>query len=52
VDALLLFEVIVIIFTGFYGPSKTVFGSTREIGVFEMSEKGLLDVPNPRGISG
>ncbi len=27
--------------------TKNRFGSTNEIGVFEMTEKGLLDVPNP-----
>lgn len=26
---------------------KNRFGSTNEIGVFEMSDKGLLEVPNP-----
>ena len=26
---------------------KNRFGSTNEIGVFEMSDKGLIDVPNP-----
>lgn len=26
---------------------KNRFGSTNEIGVFEMSEKGLMEVPNP-----
>ncbi len=26
---------------------KNRFGSTNEIGVFEMSDKGLVDVPNP-----
>lgn len=27
--------------------AKNRFGSTNEIGVFEMTEKGLADVPNP-----
>ena len=26
---------------------KNRFGSTNEIGVFEMQEKGLVEVPNP-----
>ena len=26
---------------------KNRFGSTNEIGVFEMSEKGLIEIPNP-----
>jgi DNA repair protein RadA/Sms len=28
---------------------KNRFGSTNEIGVFEMGEEGLLEVPNPSG---
>ena len=26
---------------------KNRFGSTNEIGVFEMKDKGLVEVPNP-----
>jgi DNA repair protein RadA/Sms len=29
---------------------KNRFGSTNEIGVFEMTGKGLMEVPNPSGI--
>jgi len=29
---------------------KNRFGSTNEIGIFQMSENGLLEVPNPSGI--
>ena len=29
---------------------KNRFGSTNEIGVFEMVEKGLVEVPNPSGL--
>ena len=28
---------------------KNRFGATDEVGVFEMGEKGLLDVTNPSG---
>jgi DNA repair protein RadA/Sms len=30
---------------------KNRFGSTNEIGVFEMGENGLLDIPNPSHVS-
>ncbi len=29
---------------------KNRFGSTNEIGVFEMNEKGLMEVPNPSAV--
>ncbi len=29
---------------------KNRFGSTNEIGVFEMSDKGLLEIPNPSAV--
>jgi len=29
---------------------KNRFGSTNEIGVFEMNEKGLIEVPNPSAV--
>ena len=29
---------------------KNRFGSTNEIGVFEMKEKGLAEVPNPSAV--
>ena len=33
--------------TGYSGESRTVSVATNEIGVFEMQEKGLAEVPNP-----
>ncbi len=47
VDALLLFEGDRDHFYRILRAAKNRFGSTREIGVFEMTEKGLRDVPNP-----
>jgi len=47
VDALLLFEGDRDHFYRILRSVKNRFGSTREIGVFEMTEKGLRDVPNP-----
>jgi DNA repair protein RadA/Sms len=50
VDALLLFEGDRDHFYRILRAMKNRFGSTREIGVFEMSEKGLLDVANPSSV--
>ncbi len=50
VDALLLFEGDREHFYRILRSVKNRFGSTREIGVFEMVSKGLLDVPNPSAI--
>lgn len=50
VDALLLFEGDRDHFYRILRAMKNRFGSTREIGVFEMSEKGLMDVPNPSSV--
>ncbi|MBN2356787.1 DNA repair protein RadA [candidate division KSB1 bacterium] len=47
VDALLLFEGDRDQFYRILRAAKNRFGSTREIGVFEMTERGLRDVPNP-----
>ncbi|NLP08883.1 DNA repair protein RadA [bacterium] len=47
VDALLLFEGDRDHFYRILRSVKNRFGSTREIGVFEMTEKGLRDVANP-----
>jgi DNA repair protein RadA/Sms len=47
VDALLLFEGDRDHFYRILRAAKNRFGSTREIGVFEMTEKGLRDVSNP-----
>lgn len=47
VDTLLLFEGDREQFYRILRAAKNRFGSTREIGVFEMRENGLLDVPNP-----
>ncbi len=47
VDALLLFEGDRDHFYRILRSVKNRFGSTREIGVFEMTEKGLRDVSNP-----
>ena len=33
--------------TGFYRSVKNRFGSTNEIGVFEMRQDGLVEVANP-----
>jgi len=30
--------------------AKNRFGSTHELGVFEMTERGLIEVPNPSGV--
>ncbi|HOT97584.1 MAG TPA: DNA repair protein RadA [bacterium] len=50
VDALLLFEGDRDHFYRILRASKNRFGSTREIGVFEMTEGGLRDVPNPSAV--
>jgi len=50
VDALLLFEGDRDHFYRILRAAKNRFGSTREIGVFEMTEKGLRDVPNPSAV--
>ncbi|HNW60606.1 MAG TPA: DNA repair protein RadA [bacterium] len=50
VDALLLFEGDRDHFYRILRAAKNRFGSTREIGVFEMSERGLRDVPNPSAV--
>jgi DNA repair protein RadA/Sms len=47
VDALLLFEGDRDHFYRILRAAKNRFGSTREIGVFEMTERGLRDVANP-----
>lgn len=47
VDALLLFEGDRDHFYRILRAMKNRFGSTREIGVFEMTERGLIDVENP-----
>jgi DNA repair protein RadA/Sms len=50
VDALLLFEGDRNHFYRILRAVKNRFGSTREIGVFEMGENGLRDVPNPSAV--
>ncbi|HPG38030.1 MAG TPA: DNA repair protein RadA [bacterium] len=50
VDALLLFEGDREHFYRILRAVKNRFGSTREIGVFQMAGKGLLDVPDPSAI--
>lgn len=50
VDALLLFEGDRNHFFRILRAAKNRFGSTNEIGVFEMTEKGLVDVSNPSEI--
>ena len=50
VDALLLFEGDRDHFYRVLRAVKNRFGSTREIGVFEMNEHGLCDVPNPSAV--
>jgi len=50
VDALLLFEGDRDHFYRILRAVKNRFGSTREIGVFEMVNKGLLDVPDPSAL--
>ncbi len=50
VDALLLFEGDREHFYRILRAAKNRFGSTREIGVFEMLESGLKDVPNPSAV--
>ena len=50
VDALLLFEGDRDHFYRILRAAKNRFGSTREIGVFEMTESGLRDVPNPSAV--
>ncbi len=50
VDALLLFEGDRDHFYRILRSIKNRFGSTREIGVFEMTENGLEDVPNPSAV--
>ncbi|MBN1999015.1 DNA repair protein RadA [candidate division KSB1 bacterium] len=50
VDTLLLFEGDRDHFYRLLRAVKNRFGSTREIGVFEMNEKGLQDVPNPSAV--
>jgi DNA repair protein RadA/Sms len=50
VDALLLFEGDREHFYRILRAVKNRFGSTREIGVFEMTEHGLQDVPNPSAV--
>lgn len=50
VDALLLFEGDRDHFYRILRAAKNRFGSTREIGVFEMNEHGLRDVPNPSAV--
>ncbi|MBN2413435.1 DNA repair protein RadA [candidate division KSB1 bacterium] len=50
VDTLLLFEGDRDHFYRILRAAKNRFGSTREVGVFEMVNKGLLDVPDPSAI--
>jgi len=50
VDALLLFEGDRDHFYRILRSVKNRFGSTREIGVFEMTEHGMKDVPNPSAV--
>ena len=50
VDALLLFEGDRDHFYRILRAVKNRFGSTRELGVFEMTESGLRDVPNPSAL--
>ncbi len=50
VDTLLLFEGDRDHFYRILRAVKNRFGSTREVGVFEMVNKGLLDVPDPSAI--
>ncbi|MBN1561449.1 DNA repair protein RadA [candidate division KSB1 bacterium] len=50
VDALLLFEGDRDHFYRILRSVKNRFGSTREIGVFEMLSSGLKDVPNPSAV--
>ncbi|MBN1481061.1 DNA repair protein RadA [candidate division KSB1 bacterium] len=50
VDTLLLFEGDRDHFYRILRSVKNRFGSTREIGVFEMTENGLKDVPNPSAV--
>ncbi len=50
VDALLLFEGDRDHFYRILRAVKNRFGSTREIGVFEMLQSGLRDVPNPSAV--
>ncbi|MBN1466543.1 DNA repair protein RadA [candidate division KSB1 bacterium] len=50
VDALLLFEGDRDHFYRILRSVKNRFGSTREIGVFEMASSGLMDVPNPSAV--
>ncbi|MDZ7370486.1 MAG: DNA repair protein RadA [candidate division KSB1 bacterium] len=50
VDALVLFEGDREQFYRILRAVKNRFGSTREIGVFEMREDGLVDVPNPSAV--
>jgi len=50
VDALLLFEGDRDHFYRILRAVKNRFGSTREIGVFEMKESGLTDVENPSAV--
>lgn len=50
VDTLLMFEGDRDQFYRILRTTKNRFGSTREIGVFEMQEKGLIDVQNPSAV--
>jgi len=50
VDALLLFEGDRDHFYRILRSVKNRYGSTREIGVFEMTEHGMKDVPNPSAV--
>ena len=50
VDALLLFEGDRDHFYRILRAVKNRFGSTRELGVFEMTESGMKDVPNPSAL--
>ncbi len=50
VDALLLFEGDRDHFHRILRAAKNRFGSTREIGVFEMIDRGLMDVINPSAV--
>lgn len=50
VDALILFEGDRDHFYRVLRAVKNRFGSIREIGVFEMNERGLQDVPNPSAV--
>jgi len=50
VDTLLLFEGDRDHFYRILRAVKNRFGSTKEIGVFEMTEKGMLDVKNPSAV--